>query len=60
MTEQQLLSWLAAQQQILDQLIYEAGLEYFTQNKSKPNFVYDIGECQSESYNLIQNQELIN
>ena len=58
MTEQQLFSWLAAQQATLDQLIYEAGLEYFNQNKSKPNFVYDIGECQSESYNLIQNQDL--
>jgi DNA helicase II / ATP-dependent DNA helicase PcrA len=58
MTEQQLLSWLASQQSTLDQLIYQSGLDYFTQNKSKPNFVYDIAECQSESYNLINNQDL--
>jgi len=32
---------------------YKSGLDYFNQNKSKPNFVYDIGECQSESYKLI-------
>ena len=58
MTEQQLFSWLASQQSTLDQFIYKSGLDYFTQNKSKPNFVYDIGECQSESYNLINNQDL--
>lgn len=58
MTEQQLLSWLASQQSTLDQLIYQTGLDYFSQNKSKPNFVYDIAECQSESYNLINNQDL--
>ena len=58
MTEQQLFSWLTSQQSTLDQLIYKAGLDYFTQNKSKANFVYDIGECQSESYNLINNQDL--
>jgi DNA helicase-2/ATP-dependent DNA helicase PcrA len=58
MTEQQLLTWLASQQSTLDQLIYKSGLDYFNQNKNKPNFVYDIGECQSESYNLINNQDL--
>jgi len=58
MTEQQLFSWLTSQQSTLDQLIYKAGLDYFTQNKSKANFVFDIGECQSESYNLINNQDL--
>lgn len=58
MTEQQLFSWLQSQQTTLDELIYKSGLDYFNQNKSKPNFVYDIGECQSESYNLINNQDL--
>jgi DNA helicase II / ATP-dependent DNA helicase PcrA len=58
MTEQQLFTWLASQQSTLDELIYKSGLDYFNQNKSKPNFVYDIGECQSESYNLINNQDL--
>ena len=58
MTEQQLFLWLASQHSTLDQLIYQSGFDYFNQNKSKPNFVYDIGECQSESYNLINNQDL--
>ena len=58
MTEQQLIKWLASQQPILDQLIYKAGLDYYNQNKSKPNFIYDIGECQSESYNLKNNLDL--
>lgn len=58
MTEQQLFSWLTSQQSTLDQLIFQSGLDFYNQNKSKPNFVYDMGECQSESYNLINNQDL--
>jgi len=63
MTEQQLLSWLNAQQSTLDQLIYKSGLDFFEQSQKKPafnkeQFVYDIGECQSESYNLINDQDL--
>jgi DNA helicase-2/ATP-dependent DNA helicase PcrA len=58
MTEQQLLSWLNSQQSTLDQIIYKAGLDFYNQNEAKPNFDYDIGECQSESYNLINNQDL--
>ena len=58
MTEQQLFVWLQSQQSALDELIYKSGLDYFDKNKSKQNFDYDIGECQSESYNLINNQDL--
>ena len=58
MTEKQLFSWLEAQQETLDKLIYQAGRNYFANNKSQPNFNYDIEECQNESYNLISNQDL--
>lgn len=58
MKEQQLLQWIENQKISLDQIIYEAGSNFFEQNKHKDNFAFDLEECQSESFNLIGNKDL--
>lgn len=58
MKEQQLLQWIENQKFILDQIIYEAGNNFFEQNKHKDNFPFDLAECQLESFNLIGNKDL--
>jgi DNA helicase-2/ATP-dependent DNA helicase PcrA len=58
MREQQLLSWIENQKSILDQIIFEAGYNFYQKNKTKPNFQFDLSECQSESFNLIGNKDL--
>lgn len=58
MNEQRLLTWIENQKSILDQIIYEAGNNFLEKNKNKPNFAFEISECQSESFNLIGNKDL--
>ncbi|MEO0075934.1 MAG: UvrD-helicase domain-containing protein, partial [candidate division WOR-3 bacterium] len=58
MKEQQLLSWIENQKSNLDQIIFEAGYNFLQKNKTKPNFPFDLSECQSESFNLIGNKDL--
>ena len=56
--EQKLLDWIKGQQSIIDQVIYDAGNTYYKINKLKDNFSFDFAECQSESFNLINNKDL--
>jgi DNA helicase II / ATP-dependent DNA helicase PcrA len=58
MTETELLNWLKLQHSTLDEIITKAGFEFYKQNKSRPNFPFDLSECQIESYNLIRNKDL--
>lgn len=58
MKEQQLLTWIENQRSIIDQIIFEAGNNFVEKNKNKPNFSFDLSECQEESFNLIGNKDL--
>lgn len=58
MTEADLITWLKQQHSTLDEIITKAGFEFYTQHKDRPNFAFDLSECQIESYNLIRNQDL--
>lgn len=56
--KEQLISWLKEQQPILDKIIFEAANEYYQQNKSKENFEFELSECQKESFNLVNQEDL--
>lgn len=58
MTETELLNWLRQQHSTLDEIIEKAGREFYEQNQSRPNFAFDLAECQFESYNLIRSKDL--
>lgn len=58
MTETELLNWLRQQHSTLDEIITMAGLEFYNQHKDRPNFAFDLAECQFESYNLIRSKDL--
>lgn len=58
MTETELLNWLRLQHSTLDEIITKAGLEFYNQHKDRPNFAFDLAECQFESYNLIRSKDL--
>jgi SAM-dependent methyltransferase len=58
MTELELLNWIKLQQPKLDKIIAKAAREFHEVNKQRPNFGFDLAECQYESYNLIRNQDL--
>lgn len=57
MTLQELNTWLQAQQPKLDNAIASAGRAYHQAN-GKPNFGYDLAECQLESFNRVDNKDL--
>ena len=54
----QIESWLKSQQPVLDRLIADAARSYYQDNKSQANFEFDLKECHSESYNLVQGKDL--
>jgi DNA helicase II / ATP-dependent DNA helicase PcrA len=58
MNEAKLVEWLRQQQPVLDQIIADAGREYHTLHQDRPNFGFDLGACQEESFLLISNQDL--
>jgi hypothetical protein len=58
MRQQLLMDWLKGQQPTIDLIICEAANDFFLHNKSKPYFGHDLIECQSESFNLINNKDL--
>lgn len=55
---QQLKTWLLDQQDVIDTIIAQTSVKYYTENKSKSNFQYDLKQCHLESYNLIRGQDL--
>ena len=58
MKQENLIDWLRMQQPILDQIIADAGREFHRQHQARPNFAFDLGACQAESFNLVHNQDL--
>lgn len=58
MTEIELLNWLKLQHSTLDKIIEKAGREFYEQNQTRPNFAFDLAECQFESYSLIRSKDL--
>lgn len=56
--EQKLLNWIKGQQNTIDQIIFEAGNNFYLKNRSQENFYFDLSECQAESFNLIGNKDL--
>lgn len=58
MNETQLFDWLRQQQAMLDSILATAGREFHDQHKLRKNFVFDLAECQYESFNLIKNADL--
>ncbi len=58
MKEETLLTWLRNQQENIDEIIADAGKKFIQDNHSNPNFSFDLAECQSESFNLIQHKDL--
>ncbi len=58
MRNEKILDWLAQQQSVIDQIIYDAANQFLINNRSKSNFKFDIAESQSEMYNLSGNKDL--
>jgi hypothetical protein len=58
MNEQALLGWILKQESVIDGIITEAGRKFLADNQHKPNFSFDLSECQTESFNLITNKDL--
>lgn len=54
----QLNDWLKSEQQNIDKAIASAGIKYYNEHKSEPNFQYDLKQCHIESYNLIRGKDL--
>ena len=54
----QLTEWLKSEQQNIDKAIASAGIKYYTEHKTEPNFEYDLKQCHIESYNLIRGKDL--
>jgi hypothetical protein len=55
---EQIKSWLITQQDNIDKVIADASIKYYNNNKSKPNFIYDLKQCHKESYNLSNGKDL--
>lgn len=56
--KEQLKAWLLFQQDILDKVVANASVKYYNDNKTKPNFQYDLKQCHIESYNLRNGKDL--
>ena len=56
--KEQLKTWLLSQQEILDKVVANASVKYYNDNKTKPNFQYDLKQCHIESYNLRNGKDL--
>lgn len=54
----QLTDWLKSEQQNIDKAIASAGIKYYNEHKTEPNFQYDLKQCHIESYNLIRGKDL--
>lgn len=54
----QLTDWLKSEQQNIDKAIARAGINYYNEHKTEPNFQYDLKQCHIESYNLIRGKDL--
>jgi len=54
----QLTDWLKTEQQNIDKAIANAGIQYYTERNTEPNFQYDLKQCHIESYNLIRGKDL--
>ncbi len=54
----QLTDWLKSEQQNIDKAIASAGINYYNEHKTEPNFQYDLKQCHIESYNLIRGKDL--
>lgn len=54
----QLTNWLKSEQQNIDKAIASAGIKYYHEHKTEPNFQYDLKQCHIESYNLIRGKDL--
>jgi DNA helicase-2/ATP-dependent DNA helicase PcrA len=54
----QLTDWLKSEQQNIDKAIASAGIKYYSEHKTEPNFQYDLKQCHLESYNLIHGKDL--
>jgi DNA helicase-2/ATP-dependent DNA helicase PcrA len=54
----QLTDWLKSEQQNIDKAIASAGIKYYNEHKTEPNFQYDLKQCHLESYNLIRGKDL--
>lgn len=54
----QLTDWLKSEQQNIDKAIASAGIAYYNEHKTEPNFQYDLKQCHLESYNLIRGKDL--
>ncbi|MFN3753983.1 UvrD-helicase domain-containing protein [Flavobacterium sp.] len=56
--KEQLKTWLLSQQDIIDKVVANASVNYYNDNKSNPNFKYDLKQCHIESYNLVRGKDL--
>jgi hypothetical protein len=56
--EKYLLNWLKNQQENVDRIISDAANAFYHRNCNNSNFAFDLAECQSESFNLINNKDL--
>lgn len=56
--KEQLKTWLLSQQDVIDKVVANASVKYYNENKSEPNFQYDLKQCHIESYNLIKGKDL--
>lgn len=56
--KEQLKTWLVTQQDNIDKIVANASVKYYNENKTKPNFQYDLKQCHIESYNLIKGKDL--
>jgi len=56
--KKQLTDWLKSEQQNIDKAIARAGIKYYDEHKTEPNFQYDLKQCHIESYNLIRGKDL--
>lgn len=56
--KEQLKTWLLGEQANLDKIIAQAGIDFYNQNKSLPNFKYDLQQCHRESFNLVRGDDL--
>lgn len=52
MRTEELLNWIRKQQPTLDHIIARAGEQFHEHHKMRPNFAFDLGQCQAEACNL--------
>jgi hypothetical protein len=56
--EQKILNWIKDQQEVISKVIFDAGQDFYSKNRNKDNFCFDLSECQLESYNLVNHKDL--